>query len=171
MAEKKKPSTEVVKSTIDTSVAKFANFENIGEMLKFAQVLLDSKLVPDSFEKPESIVAVITKGKELGFEPMTALANIHDIKGKPSLSVHAIAALVKKAGIRYELTEDFVFIREDGGVDPYKKKDVVYTDIRTTITFYEKFGDKIISTPFSFYRSEAKKMGLLEKGNWKKMIR
>ena len=155
-----------------TEIAKFNDFHDVGEMLKFAKVLIDSKLVPVSLTSPESVITIITLGKELGFEAVTSLSNIHNIQGKPTLGVHAIAALLKRRGIKYKLTDDYVYIRKDGGIDTIKKEGIEYTDIKTTITFYEKFDENHIEeTPFSFYYSEAKKMELLKKDNWKKMPR
>jgi len=161
--------SEIVKKKISNEVAKFDNFSNVGEMLDFAKVLIDSKLVPDNLSKPEQVVAIITQGKELGFSAMTALNNMHNIQGKATLGIHAIAALIRQSGIKYELTEDYVWIREDGTGDKYKKKDIKYVDIRTTITFYEKWQDKTLTTPFIFTWNEATKMELTKKSNWKKM--
>lgn len=155
----------------DTKLTKLSEFSSAEEMLKYAELLISSKLVPTSFKSPEQLVAVILQGKELGFGPVTAINNIHNIQGRATLSVHAIAALLKNAGISYKLIEDGVFVRKDGTVDKTKVADVEYADKRTTIRFYEKPKSMniIIENDISFSLSEAKSQGLLEKDNWKRM--
>lgn len=168
MPEKEK-SKELIVHAAEHQITKFDKFDSVDEMMKFAQKLIDGKLIPHSLKTPEAVVSVIVQGRELGFEAMTALSNIHNIQGKPALGIHAIGALLRRHGIKYELTEDYVYVLPDGSAT--KVKPEKFVNMRTTITFYERFGDKIISTPLSFHLSEAKNMGLLEKDNWKKMMR
>ena len=163
-----------------TQVAKFDDFKNVNEMMDFAAVMIKSKLVPVSLKQPEQVVAIVTQGKELGFGPATALNNLHNVEGRVTLSVHAISALVRSKGIKYKLIEDAFYVRADGTADPVKimemdetTKQMVpkykYTDMRTTIRFYEPFGNSLLENDFSFYWSEAASQGLTDKSNWKKM--
>jgi len=165
MTEKK---SEIVKKE-ESQLTKFESFKSIEEMTQFADVLIKSKLVPDSLKKPEQVVTVILQGKELGFGPLAALNNIHNIQGKASLGVHAIGALLKRNGITWKIIEDGVYVKEDGTTDEIKKPGVSYIDRRTTIEFYEKFHNQIITNKISFTLKEAKEQGLLDKSNWKRM--
>lgn len=171
MTTKKK--TENKEEITSTELTKFDNFQHVEEMLQLARVLIRSKLVPANLTQPDQIVAVILQGKELGFDALTSLNNIHNIQGRATLGVHAIAALLKKKGIAYELIEDAVYVRNDGETDRVKQtlpEGVKYLDRRTTIRFYEKFSkDRTIINDISFTLREAKEQGLLDKSNWKKM--
>lgn len=101
--------------------------------------------------------------KELGMGPINAIDNIHIIEGRPSLSVHAIAGMLRAAGIKWELTKDNEPI--------YNQDKSKIMDYITTITFYEydKQMQRTIINPISFKKSEAFKQNLLDKSNWKKM--
>lgn len=139
-------------------VTKLDNFGSVEEMSKYAATLIESKLVPKSLSTPEKVITVILQGKELGFDPVTSLNNIHNIQGRATLSVHAIAALLKKAGISYKLIKDAETVGEGDDLD-----------IVTTIRFYERFGNQIIENDISYSIKEAKKAGLMIKDNWKRM--
>jgi len=92
---------------------------------------------------------------------VSALTNIHVIDGRPTLGVHLIGALIRKAGIKYSLIEDFKSITDKDGKSTGNRK--------TTIRFYEKWNGKVIETDFSFTTQEAEAQGLLTKSNWKKL--
>ena len=152
-----------------TELTKFDKFQNVEEMLNLAKILIKSKLVPTNLKQPEQIVAVVLQGKELGFDAITSINNIHNIQGRATLGVHAIAALLKNSGITYKLIEDGVFVKEDGTTDKTKIPETNYKDRRTTIKFYENFHGKIIENDISFSVKEAQEQGLLKKDNWKRM--
>ena len=162
-------SKEVVVKNEEHQITKFDSFHSVDEMMRFAGTLIDSGLVPHTLTEPEAVVAVIIQGRELGLQAMTALSNIHVIEGKPALGIHLISSLIRKAGIRYELVEDFVYVKADGSADEYKQEDTDYVDARTTFIFYEKWGDQVLKTPLSFTWSNAKEQGLTNKSNWKKL--
>lgn len=151
-----------------STVSKIDNFNSMEEMLQTAEKLIKSNFLPRALNTPEKAVAVILSGRELGFKAMAAIRNVHVIQGQTALSVHAIGALLKSAGIKYELIEDCIKIDADGNPtdDPKAVK-----DIRTTIRFYEKFGNEVIKNDMSFRYSEAKQQGLDGKDNWQRMLR
>lgn len=168
--------------------SKFNNFTSVDEIKGFATEVLASGLLPSYYKTPEQVAVAVLQGKEIGLEPMSAMNNIAVIDGKPSLGIHVIAALIKRAGIFYELVEDAVWYREDGTVDKFKitkpvpskddpKKMVKgaaynYVDCATTIKFHVPMGNgQYMTQSMSFFESEAKAQGLLEKSNWKKMFR
>ncbi len=83
---------EIVKTSDTSVIGKFDNFNALEEMSVFAKTLISSGVLPANYKTPESVVATIIQGKELGLKAMTALQNIHFIAGKPTLGVNAISA-------------------------------------------------------------------------------
>lgn len=152
---------------MEKQLSKLDNFQNVEDMLGMCTTLIESGLIPKQLNRPEKVAAIIMQGRELGFGAVTSLNNLHNIRGKVTLSVHAIAALVKRAGIKYKILEDAVYVNKDGSTSLNKTDESI--DQRTTIKFYEKLGDTIIENDFSFYYSEAVAMDLSSKDNWQKM--
>ncbi len=166
---KKEEIEKIENQNKNSEITKFNKFETVEEMLNLAKILIKTKLIPTTLKEPEQIVAVVLQGKELGFDAITSINNIHNIQGRATLSVHAIAALLKKAGYTYKLIEDGVYVKEDGTIDKIKVANIAYVDRRVTIRFYEDFKGKMIENDISFSLKEAKEQDLLSKSNWKKM--
>ncbi len=143
-------------------LAKLDEFKTVGEMLQYAEVLCKSGLIPASVRSPEKVVAIVMQGKELGLGAMTSLNNLHNIKGKVVLSVHAIGGLIRSRGIKYQIIRDF---EEYNKLN--EKGEIVHTTKITTIRFFEKFHDKIIQNDISYTWAEAMAQGLVD--NWIKM--
>ena len=73
---------------------------------RLAQRIAATPFVPSAFlGKPESVLAAILYGHELGLGPMQALSSIHVIQGKPSASPELMRALIARAGHRIDVTE------------------------------------------------------------------
>lgn len=148
----------------ESQITKFDDFSSVEQMMEFAGTLIKGKLLPTAYKNPEQVVTAITQGKELGFKALTAINNIHIIENRATLSVHAITALLKRAGVRYEIVKDFEPVIKTNK-DGVKKK----VDIETSIRFIEKWGDRYIENVVSFSWKEAEAQGLTEKSNWIKM--
>lgn len=142
------------------NLTKLDSFSNVEEMMKFASVLISSKLVPSAFNTPEKVVAAVVAGKELGMGAMTSLMNLPVIAGRATLSVHAIGGLLRKGGIAVQTTQDF---------QPMKDKEGKNVDVVTTIAFFRMFNGREIEEKVSFKWSDATKMGLTTKDTWKSM--
>ena len=72
---------------------------SFGQMLKRAEVLARSELVPKALQgKPEAIVLVGAKGAELGVPFIASLTDIHVIEGSASPSAQLRLALLRRAG-------------------------------------------------------------------------
>ena len=70
-----------------------------------AEFLARSNLVGSSLRgKAPDVAVILLKGSELGIPPMTALAQIHVIEGKPSCSPELMRALAVMAGHRITFT-------------------------------------------------------------------
>lgn len=153
---------EIVKS--ETQIAKLDSFSSIEDMLGLARTLIDSKLVPPTLNSPEKVITVIQQGRELGFGAVTSVNNIHNIQGKPTLSVHAINAKLTQKGIKIKTLKDFEPIRVDGKV----------VDAETVIRFYIPLdrpigGNYYLEEDVKFTWSMATAMELTTKSNWIKM--
>jgi hypothetical protein len=156
------------------------------DMLKGAEVLIDSGILPNRFTEPSQVVAVSKMGHEYGLPSLVAMNNIDMIEGKACFNVHLIGAILQRGGWEFNVVEDFA-------VDPNNPNDV-----RTTVEFinmnalqrwkselmelnsYSESMRGLLARPinilektvvkrFSFYWSEAYAMKLTTKGNWEKM--
>ena len=75
------------------------NYENFEKLMKFAEFLSKSKLIPVQFQgKPEDILVAIMWGTSLGLGEMQSLNAICVINGRPSLYGDAPKALCMKYG-------------------------------------------------------------------------
>jgi len=152
--------------TGNESLIKFRSQE---DLMSFANLMISQGLVPDSITKPGHVISIIQFGSELGIGIMTALNGIHNIKGKPTLSVHLIAARLRERGFKYRILKDYA--NEQIGT---KEGKPVYTRVTTLIfTEYFKVGNNIekLETEFSFNWREATLEGLTIKDNWVRMPR
>jgi hypothetical protein len=151
-----------------SQLAKLDNFRSIDDIIPYAQHLIDSGFLPPALDTPQKVATVVMQGRELGFGAMASVTHIFPIGGKPALSVHAVAALLKMRGIKYALVEDYVPYYANGTskASTAEDKPVQY---KTTIEFYEMMGKKVITNPVSFSTTEAQRMELLDKPTWKKM--
>ena len=97
------PTQTVVYGEVDSWVPVLAS---VGDL---AAKIAQTDFVPDSLKgKPAAVAAAILAGREMGIGPMTALQNIHVIKGKPGQSAQLMRSLVLAAGhsIRFVETTD-----------------------------------------------------------------
>lgn len=79
------------------------------EVFTLAGHLAMTDFVPEAMRgKPEAVAAAILSGREVGVPPMTALANIHIVKGKPGQSAQLMRQLILSAGhdLRYVETNN-----------------------------------------------------------------
>lgn len=76
----------------------------LGDVGDLATKIAGTEFVPDAMRgKPAAVAAAILTGRELGVPPMTALAHIHIVKGKPGMSAQLMRQLILGAGheLRY----------------------------------------------------------------------
>ena len=73
------------------------------DVIKVANVICDTPFVPDGLRgSGPAVAAAILAGRELSLGPMTSLANIHVIKGRPALSAVLMRALVQAQGHQWQ---------------------------------------------------------------------
>lgn len=81
-----------------------------GEMLRRAEVLAKTELVPKPLQgKPEAIVVIGVWGAEHGVPLMTAIQEVHVIENRPSPSAQLRLALIRRAG------HEVRFVESDAG--------------------------------------------------------
>jgi len=119
----------------------------IVQLKEFAQTLIDSKFLPQAYQKPEQVVVAILMGRELGIPPMTAINNISIIQNKPSISPQLMMAM------------------------GYQKKVLEYcvpteSTTKTCTVVAKRVGAPEVKRTFTWDMAE--KMGLTTKDNWKK---
>lgn len=147
---------------VKSEITKFDGFSNLNEMKSFAGELIKSRLIP--FKTPEEAVAVALLGRDLGIGFSTAMNNIYNINGKPSMSVHLAAGLAKKLGVDWEIVRDGEALKDDSGK---------VVDMITEIRFY-RFNthlQRTITNMMTYKWSDAVKAGYTTKDNWKTKTR
>jgi hypothetical protein len=139
---------------------KLDGFTNVEEMMRWAQTVIDSGLLPDSIGAPEQVLTIVQHGKELGLTPHIALNNIHVIAGRPVVSSSMLGAMLKRRGIEWIIAEDFATVDSpDDSVDK-----------RTSYRFYWKspVTERVMETTFSITWRQMEVAGYTTKQNWQK---
>lgn len=113
---------------------------------KMCQVLSKSDLVPKSYrQKPENVFLAYIAGQPFGWDVTMAMRSFHIIEGTPSLKPEIQLALVRQAGHSVTVEKSSVDLVQITG----KRSDT--GDVATA----------------SYSIEDAKRAGLLGKGNWK----
>ena len=76
------------------------------KVLEQARVLVKSGILPDSVDRPEAAIAIMVKGKELGFGPMASFEHIIVVKGKATLDGVALGAVLQRGGVEWEVIKN-----------------------------------------------------------------
>lgn len=137
------------------SPTKLSGFNTVEEMKVWADTIIESGLLPDSISEPEQVIVIVQHGRELGLTPHVALNNIHIIAGKPVVSSSMLGALLKRAGVEWRITQDFVAEEEDRV---------------TSYIFYwkSKITDKVMEAEHSITWKQMTLAGYTSKHNWNK---
>ena len=115
---------------------------SLEEHTTLAKTLAPSVAVPAELRgKPADVMAIIMRGAELGLPPMSALASMHCIKGRVTLSADGMAALVRRN------REVCVYLR------------LVESNSEVATFETQRVGDQA-PTRLSFTRAQAKAAGL-----------
>jgi len=145
MGEEEKETTTMV--TRHTTGA--LDFGTVSEAMKFAQLLCKSALVPESIrDKPADVMIVMLTGRALGIDSITALRQIHVIKGRTTMD----ASLLRALAMRHPDCEYLCMI-EDGSAG------------RATWETSRRGQPKPVR--ISWTMDDAKRAGLANKDNWK----
>lgn len=122
----------------------------IREAWSLAGRISTTEFVPKSLRgSTEKVMAALLAGRELGLGPMTALAHVHIVEGRPALSTEAKVALALAAG---------------------HALDVVETNTERCVIEARRAGsDRAVTVTYTM--KDAASAGLTNKDNWKKYPR
>jgi len=70
---------------------------NSGSAVKLAKYLFESRLY-GQFPNEQAILAIVLRGRALGLDATTALANFHVIEGKPAMNAALLVGIVIRSG-------------------------------------------------------------------------
>lgn len=97
---------------------------SIGEAFTLATYLAKSNVIPKSLrQKPESVLAVVMAGMELGLTPMRALQSITIISGNMAMKTDLQLALVRRSGFLTYHDEGFELAGDTDGTLAARAKD------------------------------------------------
>lgn len=141
--------------------------KELASLRVIAEQTMSSGLTPRGVNTVEKVMTILLTGRELGFTPMISLNNIHVIEGKPTVGVHLVAAMLKRAGVDWKTVKDYEpIIKKVKQADGTEKEGA--SDYVTTIRFYRKGSHGgIMEEDVSFSFRDAQTAGLLGKSNWK----
>lgn len=115
-----------------------------------SQRIARTEFVPTALRnKPESVLACILTGHELGIGAMQALSKIHVIEGKPSMAAELMRAVILREGHVLDIEES--------------------TNTRCTIVARRSNSER--ETRMTYSIDDAKRAGLEGKQNWRKYPR
>ena len=83
--------SQMTPSTYSSHLPTIHEWELLKEQSKW---LLASGLLPKGITKPEQVILIVLKGKELQIPPLQALGHIHVINGKPCMSAELMLAQI-----------------------------------------------------------------------------
>ena len=160
-----------------------------------ANFLIEKKLAPAAFNKPEQLLLVIKMGEGLGMDPIQSINSIDLIQGQLAIKAKMIPGLLAKHGIAIEVLKDYepiyketpVYMKDDKGgfmkdesgqfiyhKDPETGKTLYKQeptgDFITTVRFKRHFPNiGVVTNDASFKWSMAVSAEWHLKSNWKKM--
>jgi hypothetical protein len=131
------------------------------KMRYFAKEVVKSGV--SSFKREADVILVLIRGKELGLPYGVSVNNIFAINGKSGLSVHLHKALLTKAGVYYELTEDNVNVYAYGKTIEGKGFVPMGTTTSTKVEGFQ-VSPQVIDKQTTYYFERDMKM---PSGKWK----
>lgn len=138
---------EVVESTAMTVIhpTQLTVIDSADSLMQKADILIRSGMLPPHLRKPEQVVAIMLRGKELGIGYMEALTSLNFIQGKVSSSTQLMLALIYRSG----KLENIEMVEGDPARVTMKRKGMSAHKV--------EFGTR-----------DATKMGLMNKENYRK---
>jgi len=81
--------------------------EIVGKVIRLANEIYDTPFIPDGLRgSAPAVAAAILAGREMGLGPMTSLANIDVIRGKPTQKPLLMRAMIQSRGHKWEDVEN-----------------------------------------------------------------
>ena len=140
-----------------TNMVPVPSQEEWGTLVQQADIISKSGLAPSSLRnKPEAILTIALKGRELGVPPMQALSHIHIIQGRPTMSAELMRSLVQREGHRINVQFD-------------ERSQTAKVTGQRFNRITGEYEEHIAEATFSM--EDAKRAGITGKDNWKKYPR
>ena len=86
--------TSAMTTTTPRAVSAYPAPDEWRLMWDMGKTLVASRFLPKAIDTPEKALAIMLKGRELGWPPMRSFQHIHVIEGKPTLSAEGMLALI-----------------------------------------------------------------------------
>ncbi len=150
---------KIPEPTMALSTTKLDGFTSVQEMMKWAETIIESGLLPEDISEPEQVITIVQHGKELGLSPHVAINNLHVISGRPTISAAMLGALLKRAGIEWTIEKDYEKVTVDD-----------ITDRVTTYKFFwmSKVTKTVIEVTHTVSWGQLEVAGYTSKSNYKK---
>lgn len=129
------------------------------------QHYLDSGALPGTITNVETALTLAMMGQEMGIKPLTAMNQIHVIKGRMVISSVLLATLLKQHGYEYQWTKQWSKEEVNGG-------DQIVTEItifwKSPLGKHPVTGSDVWSESFPVTWAEMVVAGYTDKQNWEK---
>lgn len=109
-------------SSITTTEKGKVNLNSIESQMGFAQKLLETRVISDTFKNPQQVVIAIQFCISLNIDPMTGLKMMYVVHGKPALFGDGPLSLIQSAG-KLEWIKEF-WIDDEGNEICFKNKNL-----------------------------------------------
>lgn len=137
--------------------------ENLTEAVRYASMLIESKLLPDRFNSAASVLVGMQYALELNLKPLTALKNIAVVKGTPCLFGDLPLALCQGSGLMESISEYYI---DKAGNEISPKNKNISAEVFGAVCAVKRRGDSNLHETF-FTMDDAKQAGLLASPTWK----
>lgn len=131
--------------------------ENLTEAVRYADMLIQSKLLPERFNTAASVLVGMQYALELNLKPLTALKNIAVVKGTPCLYGDLPLALCQGSGYMDSIREYYL---DKQGVEISVANKNVTAEPYASVCLVKRRGDPNVHETF-FTMEDAKSAGLL----------
>lgn len=130
--EKKETTTTAIMQTNDRGIM----LQNLSDMWRFAQYVVNSGFAPKGFEKPEAVLIALEMGAELGLRPMQGLQNIAVVNNRPCIWGDAVPGLVRASNLLKDYSEREIgtYPNDDYGWEIISRRYGDSGTIKTTFT-------------------------------------
>lgn len=119
--------------------------KSLGELIKYADYISHSSLVPKSFNgSPADIVVAVQLGTSIGLSVAQSLQNIAVINGKPSIYGDMMLALCKRSPLCEWVKEEITGNKQEEWVATCTVKRKGYPDVVSVFSWKDAVNTKII---------------------------
>lgn len=163
------------------NINSLVNMDSMDSQMEYAKVLIQSGMLPKSYNRPETIIVALERSRALKCSVVEVIYGMDFIQGKPTLSVRLMTSLIQSKGGLIQTVEDSVPVYEGPGytfnidtnawdlthtAEQNKAEKHYPTDFRTTLRGTRLYFGRLVTETTSFLLSEAQTAGLAGKDNW-----